>query len=153
MNKISVIILLLLFTTVVNAQFWKKKINQFDDDGLRIGKWIEYWDNAHEHISASGRFVNGDPVGKWKYYHYDGKRRLKFKYQNDRIKVKYYHESGRLDHKGWARIEYTEKEIHYFWEGLWKYYSPKGKLIRIALYEGGEEKEVLFSHEQDELSN
>ncbi|MFC2106973.1 hypothetical protein ACFLRY_01430 [Bacteroidota bacterium] len=153
MKRFTIILLLLLSVIIVNAQFFKKKINQFDSEGQRKGEWIEYWDKDEQHISAKGKFENGDPVGKWKYYHYEGKRRLKFKYQKDRIKVKYYHESGRLDHKGWARMEYTEKEIHYFWEGLWKYYSPKGKLVRTALYENGEEKEVLFSHEQDVLSN
>ncbi len=153
MKRFAVILLLILSVTIANAQFLKKKINQFDDEGLRKGKWIEYWDNDHKYISACGRFVKGDPVGKWKYYHYDGKRRLKFKYQKDRIKVKYYYESGRLDHKGWARVVNNKKEIHYFWEGIWKYYSTKGKLIRIAVYENGEEKDVIFTLSDEELYN
>ena len=153
MKGLTITILLLLSVAMVNAQFFKKKINQYDDDGFRKGKWIEYWDKDQQHISARGNFEKGDPVGKWLYYHYEGKRRLKFKYQKDRIKVKYYHESGRLDHKGWARVEYSKKEIHYFWEGIWKYYSPKGKLTRIALYEMGNEKEILFSLDEEELAN
>ncbi len=153
MKRLTIILLLLLSVAMVNAQFFKKKINQFDDEGLREGKWIEYWDKDQQHISARGSFKYGDQIGKWKYFHYEGKRRLKFKYQANRIKVKYYYESGRLDHKGWARIENSEKELHYFWEGIWKYYSPKGKLIRIALYENGEEKEILFTLDEEELSN
>jgi len=67
---------------------------------------------------------------------------MKVKYR-DNLKIKYYRDSGKLDQKGYAILDLDSEVIHFYWHGIWKYYDDKRKLYRIALYENGEEKEVL----------
>lgn len=62
---IFIIALTAVFSIPMHAQFWKRKINQTDENGKKHGFWVEYLDS--EHVDISGK-------GKWKFY--DDKRRL-----------------------------------------------------------------------------
>ena len=84
-------------------------------------------------------FKDGRETRLSKEYHINGKLRLKFRYYKDRIRVKYYTESRKLEQKGWSVIEYNEDDTHYYWHGKWKFYNNGRKLERVALYENGEE--------------
>lgn len=151
MRNSFIILFIILFCYPAYSQFLGKKINKLDDAGNRHGYWVEYWDDTEDNISGMGRFKHGKAVGKWKYLHLNQKRRMKFKYYGNRIKVKYYDERGKLEHKGYARLVISEEEIRYFWEGIWKYYNSKHKLIKKALFIDGEEAEILFSEEEDDV--
>lgn len=105
-------------------------------------KYYEYWDSDSTILNARGHYCYGIPCKTWRYYHQNGKRRMKVKYGN-RLKIKYYRESGRLEKKGYARLDLNEKDIHFFWHGRWKYYDDKRKLYRIAIYREGEETELI----------
>ena len=137
-------ILIILFTLPAGAQFWKSKVNQLDENGKKHGYWIEYMDSSHEDISGKGSFEHGRETGKWKHYHFNGKRRLKYKYMKDDIKVKYYYPNGRLEQKGRARIEYSKKDVHYFWEGEWRFYDEKRKLVKKMMFQNGVEGKVIW---------
>jgi antitoxin component YwqK of YwqJK toxin-antitoxin module len=143
--RLIVIILLALLALPGYSQFWKRKVNQLDENGKKHGHWIEYMDSEHKAISGKGRFEHGRETGKWKHYHFNGKRRLKYKYLRDDIKVKYYYPNGRLEQKGRARIEYSEKDVHYYWEGEWRFYDEKHRLQRIVLYGEGVEGVVVWT--------
>ncbi len=114
---------------------------------VRDGKYYEYWDKDSTRISACGHFCNGKPCKKWKYFHYNGKRRMKSKY-GDRIKLKYYRENGRRSEKGYAVLDRSSKAIHFYWQGKWKYYNKKGRLYRVVLFEKGEELKVISGPEE-----
>ena len=143
MRTITIIILVVLLIPLsAEAQLFRKH-KKSENDSLRNGKCYEYWDKEKTIISAKGFFHQGLPVKTWKYYNKDGSRRKKEKYR-DNIKIKFYFESGKLDKKGYAKIDYDPKYIHYYWQGRWKYYDHKRKLYRIALFEKGNEVKVLY---------
>lgn len=147
--RFTIIILLIALSLPAYAQFWKRKTNQFDENGKKHGFWVEYLDSEHVDISGKGKFEHGRESGKWIHYHFNGKRRLKYKYLKDDIKVKYYYTNGKLEQKGRARIEYTKKDVHYFWEGEWKFYDDKRRLQKVMLYEDGIEKDILYVREAE----
>lgn len=119
-----------------NAQFWKRKLNQVDNESRKKGLWIDYWDKDKKQIMTKYHFKNGRETKVCKNFHPNGKISIKFKYIKDRIKVKYYNEEGKLTQKGWSIIKYEEK-IHYYWHGRWKFYEPGHRLVRKALYMNG----------------
>jgi hypothetical protein len=62
-------------------------------------------------------------------------------YYKNRIRVKYYFENGRLDHKGLSKIDYSGQDKHYYWHGKWKFFDNERSLNRTAIYENGKEIE------------
>lgn len=136
-----IILLGLLMPLSSEAQLFRKHKKQ-ESDSLKNGVHYEYWDKDSTFLSARGHFRHGRPCKTWKYYHKSGKRRMKVKYR-DRLKIKYYRDSGKLDQKGYAILDLDSEVIHFYWHGIWKYYDDKRKLYRIALYQNGEEVEVL----------
>ena len=115
-------------------------------DKLRNGKHFEYWDRDSTYLSARGHFCHGKPCRTWKYFWEDGTRRMKVKY-GDRLKMKYYKSNGQLDKKGYARLDINSIDIHFYWEGKWKYYDDKRKLYRVAIFKNGDEAEVILGPE------
>lgn len=141
MYKIWWVLLLSFFisTTISYGQFLKREKNQYDDNGKRKGLWISYWDDEEKIPMSVATYKDGYEVGVSKEYHQNGNLRLKFRYNINRIRVKYYDEERKLEQKGWSVIEYNEVDTHYYWHGKWKFYDKKGKLERIGTYEKGEE--------------
>lgn len=133
---------LMIVPASADAQLFKgRKKNQCDT--LRNGKYTEYWDRDSLHLSAVGHFCCNVPCKRWKYFHYDGTRRMKVKYR-DKLKIKYYSDKGKLSHKGYAVLELNSQRTHFYWHGLWKYYDNDRKLYRKALFKYGAEEAVLF---------
>ena len=128
-----------LLALPVKGQFWTKKLNRLDENGKRTGKWITYWDEDKTVPMSMARFKNGREVGVSKEYHANGKMRLKFRHQKNRIRVKYYSQDRKLEQKGWSVIEYNEIDTHYYWHGKWKFYDANRKIDRISYYSKGEE--------------
>ena len=58
----------------------KKKINQFNSWGNRVGYWESYW--VEGKVFAKGNFKNGKANGSWKWYYYSGKLESKSNYIN-----------------------------------------------------------------------
>lgn len=124
----------------------RHKAKVTENDSLRNGRYYEYWDFDTTKISAKGHFLNGLPVKTWKYYYKDGTRRMKVKYREN-LRIKYYSPAGKLEQKGYAILAFEPEQIHFYWDGIWKYYNPKRKLYRIALYKNGEEISVIYGPE------
>lgn len=141
--KILVIITLVTIVLPARSQLFKKHLNQLDENGLRKGNWITYWDDEKEIPMSKARFENGREVGVSKEYHMNGNLRLKFRYHKDRIRVKFYSKDRRLEQKGWSVIEFNEEDTHYYWQGKWKFYDDRRKLARIAYFEKGEEVQTM----------
>lgn len=131
--------ILLLFSLPADAQLFKKNKKQ---DSLRSGKYIEYGYEDTTVVVTKGRFKDGRPCKTWKYYYEDGIIRMKIKYR-DRLKIKYYTQSGRLNQKGYAMLDFNAADTHFYWHGIWKYYDDRRKLYRIAIYENGAEVKLL----------
>ena len=128
----------------INNNLLHKKVNQRDENGLRKGIWISYWDD-NQKIPMSKAWFKNDKEYQSKEYHINGKLRLKMKWKKDGwIKVKYYDTLRHIEEKGTARIEFNKDDIHYYYEGWWKYFNSKHKLIAKRLFSIGEIKEEIF---------
>ena len=136
----------LLAPLSTEAQIFRKH-KRPDNNSKRHGKYCEFWGADSSNISAKGHFCDGLACKTWKYYYSDGTRRMKVKYR-DNLKIKYYSQAGKLQQKGYAVLDLNVKNIHFFWQGEWKYYNNRRKLYRIALFENGDEIEVLFGPEE-----
>lgn len=131
----------LLLPLITSAQVFKRKVNTSDENGKRQGLWLSYWDEEEKTLMTKYHFKNGHETYICKEFHSNGKTRLKFRYYKNRIRVKYFDENKQLTQKGWAKWNLTEKDLHYYWEGKWKFYDEKKKLIRVEIWELGELKE------------
>lgn len=140
-NVFRFILLVLVFILFadLNAQILHKNLNKLDEDGKRKGLWISYWDEEEKVPMSVARYKKGREVGVSKEYHMNGNLRLKFRYGEERIRVKYYDEDRRLEQKGWAILDYNEVDTHYYWHGEWKYFNNKRKLQKVKYYQHGEE--------------
>ena len=138
-------IMLVLLAGPAEAQLFRKNKDP-EKPGLRNGKYFEYWDADSSRISARGYFDQGRPSKTWKYYHQDGTRRMKVKYR-EKLKIKYYSQKGTLEKKGHAVLDLDPERIHFYWDGIWKYYDPRRKLYRISMFNMGAETLVIFGPE------
>ena len=139
MRNFAFVVICCLLVIPAAGQFWKRKLNRLDEEGRRTGKWITYWDEEEKIPMSKARFERGREVGVSKEYHANGNLRLKFRYQRDRIRVKYYSQDRKLEQKGWSVIEYNVNDTHYYWHGKWKFYDTDRKLQRVSHYSNGEE--------------
>lgn len=140
MSKASVLLIaLFLIAFGLRAQLFKKKINQYDKDGLRTGLWKTYWDDDEKIPMSIGHFEKGRETGICKEFLPDGTIRLKSRYHGNKIRMKYYNEDRRLEKKGWALIDYSSKDIHFYWHGKWKYFEGRHHLVKTSIYTNGEE--------------
>ncbi len=121
------------------GQLFRKEINRYDSSGKRTGLWINYWDTTGKILMSKARFKEGYEKGVSKEYYQNGIVRLKFRYYKNRIRTKYYFESGKLDQKGWSKIEWAGAATHYYWQGRWKFFDEHRKLIRKAWFLNGRE--------------
>jgi len=137
----------------VAGQLFNRSLNEFDNEGKRHGRWIEYYDEDSIAISSNIKFRHGYESGGCIFYHENGNRRLKWRYYKNRIRAKYYDKNGQLEQKGWSKIEYGGEETRYYWHGKWKFYNEEKKLVRKALYKNGEEIENKEYSSDESLSS
>jgi hypothetical protein len=71
---------------------------------------------------------------------------MKVKYRK-RMKIKYYRDNGQLEKKGYAILDLDKEALHFYWQGMWKYFNDHRKLYRIALYQDGNEVELIMGPE------
>ena len=127
--KFTVIILLIVFT-VLSCKTNKVKNNE------RHGKWIDY--NSIEGINykSIGRYKQGFEKGTHRQFANEQLHR-KEKYRNGICQTTYYHANGKILSEGKTQLDLTEKEIHWYYQGDWKFYDEQGNLLGINTYEKG----------------
>lgn len=103
----------------------------------REGLWIENYSIDSAHYKSVGKYHQGDPVKKWKYY-LNGKIIKKENYKQQACKVTTYYENGKIQSKGQTKTTSDTIETHWFYDGEWKFYNEKGKLIGLKKYKEGE---------------
>lgn len=140
-RAIGIALILSFFIPLIGLpQVFHRKINQWDDKFHRHGLWIT-WQDEKEHIPSSRiRYRHGLEYGVSRYYHENGRTRLKFRFSGDSIvMVKYYDSLGHLTDKGRALRFISEKEYRFCWDGEWKHYGKHRRLIKTSFYRKGEE--------------
>lgn len=119
-----------------------KPINQ-KIDKKKEGLWIDNYQQDSITYKSLEYYKSDQPIKKWKSY-INGKIYKTEKYKNGICIVKYYYENGKLQSKGKTKIEVDAVETHWFYFGVWKFYSDKGKLTEIKNYKNGD----LISEEE-----
>ena len=127
--KVSAIVLLIVFTVL------SCKINQVKNNE-RHGKWIDY--NSIEGINykSIGRYKQGFEKGTHRQFA-NRKLHRKEKYKNGICQTTYYYPNGKIMSEGKTQLDLTEKEIHWYYQGDWKFYDEQGNLLGINTYEKG----------------
>lgn len=142
LRLIFIFLILIIFNIEAPAS-WPGlfKVNQYNKEGLRHGRWVYHWDEAKKIPMNKLRFKNGREFGLNRYYNEDGKKWLRFRaFKDGRMIVTYYDEKGKKERKGEALMIYDPLEIRYCWHGKWKFYE-EGKIVRTVIYNMGEEVE------------
>ncbi len=135
------VIFLLLTPLIATTQIFKRKFNKSDENGKRQGLWISYWDDDEKILMTKYHYKNGWETYTCKEFYDNGKTRLKFRYYKNRIRVKYFDKDRQLTQKGWSKWDITEEDLHYYWDGKWKFYDEDKKLVKVEIWEMGEVKE------------
>ena len=131
----STIFLLLLISLSVKSQC--KYYNRFNADGNKIGLWLNYWDQKKTIYHSKFHYKNGREVKVNKMFNRKGILVAKERHVKKRIKIKSYDEKGKLQRKGWAKIDFNAENLHFYWHGRWKFYGNKHRLTGISNYEKG----------------
>jgi antitoxin component YwqK of YwqJK toxin-antitoxin module len=126
----SYFITFLLFLIVMGCK--TAPINQ-KVNNKKEGVWIEnYYDDTTEYKSI-GKYHLDEPIKKWRYY-LKGKIIKKEKYKKNNCRIINYFENGKIQSKGQTKTTTDSIETHWFYDGDWKYYNEKGKLIAKRKY-------------------
>lgn len=127
---------LVLFCGILFLSCKSKLINQ-KIDHKKEGVWIDDYSEDGMNIKSYEYYKHDKPVKKWKTYN-QGEIYKTEKYKSEVCIVKYYHENGKLQSKGKTRVQVDSIETHWFYFGVWKFYSDKGKLTEIKNYDNGQ---------------
>ncbi len=163
MKNTLLIILIAMVSMVVSAQEPDysnngKPANQFDDNHLKQGLWIYFYDSVQTQVSSKGIYVDNKREGIWTEYYKNGKPRSMFTYKNNHIDgaAKIFYETGGLAEEGFWRTNRWIGEYHYYkpsgtlayeWyfdengrrTGEQKYYYDNGKLRLSGIWDDGKE--------------
>lgn len=112
------------------------RINKIRDNE-RHGKWIDYDTIENVNYKSIGRYKNGIEKGTHRQFS-NKKLHRKEKYKDGICQTTYYYPNGKMMSEGNTELEITEKEMHWYYQGDWKFYDEKGKLLGINTYEKGE---------------
>ena len=130
MNRIlfSLIVMLLTFVSCKTNRTINRK---------KQGIWIESVNLENITYQSKGRFKNNEETGKWQYFENGKKLRKEIYKKNYTIKT-LYHPNGKIASKGRTKTNSDSKMLHWFYDGIWKFYNEKGQLIRIKIYQNSD---------------
>jgi len=142
-NKAFSIALLLMFSTAAFSQIrlgknglqrdvklhanGKLKSLGFYKNGLKNGKWIEYYDNG---TKSNEKFYNNEGIatGKWTYWYKNGEKWSAASYKQGELDGQwtYWYKNG----KKWHQLSYSEGEVL----GKWTFWLESGKVNDRGTY-------------------
>jgi len=111
------------------------KINKIRNNE-RHGKWIDYNSVENVNYKSVGRFNKGIEKGTHRQFA-NKKLHRKEKYKNGICQTTYYYQNGKIMSQGNTQLDLTEKEIHWYYQGDWKFYDEQGNLLGISTYDQG----------------
>lgn len=128
LKNILPVLMLLLFTSC--------KTNRIKNNE-RHGKWIDTFSTPTVTYKTVGRFKNGFEKGTHKRFA-NKKLHRKEKYKNGICHTIYYYPNGTVMSQGDTKLSVTDEELHWYYQGDWKFYDENGKLLGIKSYEQGQ---------------
>jgi antitoxin component YwqK of YwqJK toxin-antitoxin module len=113
-----------------------RPINQ-KENKKREGHWVETYALDSARYKAVGAYHQGDPIKKWRYF-LNGKIIKKEQYKTNSCRTINYFENGKIQSKGQTKTTADSIQTHWFYDGDWKFYNEKGKLIGLKKYKEGQ---------------
>ncbi len=109
-------------------------INQYNKNGKRTGYWRDKFEKGG--LRYEGFFVDGKPVGTFKYYFPGGRLRAELIHQekDNSVQATLFYRSGETIGEG----HFVNQKKH----GLWRYFNKRGDLIMKNYYHKGEKHGV-----------
>lgn len=108
--------------------------------GQRDGIWIEEYSldsiKNDQNYKSKEIYHLGKPIRTWKYFK-NNKLIRKESYKKDFCKVTFYYENGKIEKTGKTKVDVSQKETHWYYDGNWMFFDTKGKLIKTIGYEYG----------------
>jgi len=135
------------------------KVNQVDASGKKTGHWIIYSSDDSTRKVSDGYFKNDREYRRFRYYHPNGKRQVRFvygrhhEYGKSHLKVKFWYPTGKVMQKGTSLLFIDTKEVRYVYDGIWRFYDERGRLTEKTLYRLGDPVEVLYLRPEEVLSD
>lgn len=131
-NKLS-----FLFIVIISLNSCKVKTPNQTLNNKREGLWTESYAIDSAHYKSIGTYKKDDLIKKWCYY-LNGKLIKKERYHDAYCKTKFFHQNRKPQAKGKTRLDQNEKEIHWYYSGIWKFYNSEGKLTSTRTYKNGD---------------
>jgi len=139
----------LLILIFIGLQFFTfaqtDTLNRTDKFGKKYGYWKKY--NKQNKLDYEGTFFNGEPVGKFIYYHDNGKiKNISYYTPNSPVvNTTMFHENG----KKLAEGDFYNREK----DGKWLIYSSTGKLVAEENFVKGKKNGVskIYSPQDETL--
>ena len=118
--------------------FGNSQVNQIDSLGRKHGTWTKNWKGSNK-IQYEGEFINGTPVGQFRYYYPSGEVRSIIEHVNDRAAfVTFYFKNREVMSEGF----YLDK----LRDSLWLNYDREGLTLSAERFKNGKlhGKRVVF---------
>ncbi len=126
-----------------------------ESNGQQTGLWKYWFDPAHDHLRATGRFERDRPVGRWEFFHENGTKRWEVGFRDEAFDgaSTAWWPSGRTRSRGAFELG-LEQGPWTFWDetgakssegsfvrgvrdGTWRYFAPDGAVKQeIAFVRG-----------------
>src|SRR6187402_2060495 len=128
MRHLFIIFYLVLTVIGCKTASTNQKVNK-----KKEGLWIENYAIDSAQYKSVGKYHLDDPIKKWHYY-LNGKIIKKEKYKHNICKTTNYYENGKVQSKGQTKTTADNIQIHWFYDGIWKFYDEKGNLTITKKY-------------------
>lgn len=118
--------------------FGNSQVNQIDSLGRKHGTWTKNWKGSNQ-IQYEGEFINGTPVGQFRYYYPSGEVRSIIEHVNSRAAfVTFYFKNREVMSEGF----YLDK----LRDSLWLNYDREGLTLSAERFKNGKlhGKRVVF---------
>lgn len=148
---IIVLIVMISFSMAFSQELTESHINKVDHEGRKQGIWKVY--DGTGNLKYRGEYLNGKPVGEFKYYYSNGRVKAVLIHRDNGRETysTHFHPNGKMMAQGkyagqvkdstW--LYYNEEdgalsaEEHYLnsrKEGIWKTYYPEGQVTEEITY-------------------
>jgi len=120
---------LIVFLTLLSAQYSIAQVNQKDANGLKQGAWEKKFPNGK--LRYKGQFRDDVPVGTFTYYFEEGGKSAEIQHLSEGAgaMATFFHKNGTVMGEGL----YVQQQK----EGEWKFYDNKSVLSSIDHYKEG----------------
>lgn len=129
-------IVFLIAILTVTAACKSKPTNQMIHN-KREGLWIESFENEAIVYSSKGKYKNSDEIKTWCFFE-NKKLVRKATYKKDYCLKIFYYSNGKIESKGKTKTDSSDNQLHWYYDGIWKFYDSNGYLIETKTYNQGQ---------------